>query len=135
MGLKVYSELFIPSHKDISNFYTHSSEESVGEFGCQEYIGSRNKLGYGVFEYQGVTVLSHRFMYYLYHCQNGQPMPEVVRHKVCDWLSCCRIDHLEGGTPLDNAQDRDRKGRGTKGRIPSDEEKEKRIQLLKKVGE
>ena len=48
--------------------------------------------------------------------QENGPIPEglLVRHK-CDNRLCTNLDHLELGTIQDNVQDREDRGRGSKG--------------------
>lgn len=64
--------------------------------------------GYGRIRFNGVMVLAHRVAYEL---ANGSiPDGKNVLHS-CDVPPCCNPAHLWIGTPLDNARDRDMKGR------------------------
>ncbi len=77
---------------------------------CWEWQGGRRKK-YGRFKVAGKWLLPHRLAYYLQHCTD--PGRLLVCH-TCDNPICCNGAHLFAGTPLDNAVDRDRKGRGGK---------------------
>lgn len=75
---------------------------------CWEWTGSCNKWGYGQLQIDGSAVGAHRVSYELY---NGKiPDGLLVRHK-CDNRPCVNPGHLEVGTHLDNAHDRDERGR------------------------
>ena len=71
-------------------------------------MGQINDSGYGVFR-DGKQGAAHRWAY---RTEVG-PVPTgmFVCHK-CDNPPCVRPDHLFLGTPNDNVQDRERKGRG-----------------------
>lgn len=77
---------------------------------CWEWQGSRNAKGYGQFitSYRRATA-AHRWSY---EARYG-PIPSdmVVCHR-CDNPPCVRPDHLFLGTDMDNALDREHKGRG-----------------------
>lgn len=76
--------------------------------------GKKKKMGYGLFysdKYRR-TVLAHRMAYEL----SVGLIPDglhVLHH--CDNPSCVRPDHLFLGTETDNAADRNRKGRQSRG--------------------
>lgn len=82
--------------------------------GCWEWNGARSIFvkrkgeGYGVMRAQGKNQFTHRFSWEIH---NG-PIPNglLVLHK-CDNPPCVNPDHLFLGTYLDNARDRDSKGR------------------------
>jgi len=79
---------------------------------CWEWLGFKNKDGYGRFRTNKKVMLAHRFSYAHYK-NNGQPIPSnlcVCHH--CDNPGCVKPNHLFLGTHKDNAQDRNRKGRG-----------------------
>jgi len=67
--------------------------------GCVEWSGAKSK-GYGRVYLNGRDWLVHRLVYELYHGEK----PDVVRH-TCDNPACYNIEHLEGGTQLDNMRD------------------------------
>lgn len=79
--------------------------------GCWEWTNSRNIAGYGMLFYQGRSQPAHRVSWQIH----SGPIPEglFVCHQ-CDNPRCVRPSHLFLGTALDNARDRDRKGRAGK---------------------
>lgn len=81
--------------------------------GCWEWLGPRNKAGYGSLQWLNESTNSHRVAYKL---ANGEiPAGLYVRHK-CDNPPCCNPTHLFLGTCSDNAQDMVAKGRARKGK-------------------
>lgn len=81
---------------------------------CWEWMGATNALGYGSFFVEKVggvirTSLAHRMGYQL---EVGQiPAGALVLHS-CDNPPCVNPAHLSLGTNLDNAADRESRGRG-----------------------
>src|ERR1035437_6756985 len=74
-----------------------------------EWLNSIDRYGYGKVKLNGKMVGVHRISYELY---NGSiPAKMCVCHR-CDNRKCINPEHLWLGTHLDNAQDRDSKGRG-----------------------
>jgi hypothetical protein len=81
--------------------------------GCWMWLGGRFDRGYGRFNPEGkISVRAHR---YAWEVTNG-PIPDglIVCHR-CDVPLCVNPAHLFLGTHKDNAQDRERKGRGIYG--------------------
>lgn len=75
---------------------------------CWEWIGHRNRKGYGITQAGGKQRLAHRVAYEL---TNGPiPYGRCVLHR-CDNPACIRLDHLFLGTLADNNADMDAKGR------------------------
>lgn len=76
--------------------------------GCWLWTGHRGSGGYGRFWLNGKQVLAHRTSWEI---TNG-PIPDGLYacHR-CDNPPCVKPAHLFLGTALDNAEDRDRKGR------------------------
>ena len=78
--------------------------------GCWEWLGLKHPFGYGRFGRSGA--LAHRISY-AYH--NGPiTKSQCVCHS-CDNPSCVNPQHLFLGSRIDNNQDRQNKGRTTKG--------------------
>lgn len=79
--------------------------------GCWEWTGSRERRGHGKTQIAGKDVRVHRAVY---EALVG-PIPEgmLVCHH-CDNPPCFNPAHLFLGTPLDNSQDRVKKGRTTR---------------------
>ena len=81
---------------------------------CWEWTGYRDSYGYGRLNVrlrQGKRpVLAHRVSWVIAHRQRI-PRGMCVCH-TCDNPPCCNPAHLVLGTKLDNARDRDAKGRG-----------------------
>ena len=82
---------------------------TVTDAGCWGWNRSRNREGYGFLWVDGVTRRVHRLAYETW----VGPIPEglLVRHK-CDNPPCMNPEHLELGNDLDNAADRESRGRG-----------------------
>ena len=76
---------------------------------CMVWAGARNAKGYGFISIGGHRVKqAHRIAF---EVEKG-PIPEgmCVLHR-CDNPPCVKVEHLFLGTQLDNARDRDAKGR------------------------
>lgn len=87
--------------------------------GCWEWIGFKNKAGYGCIGYRDKTYLAHRISYEMYKNQNPEKMH--VLHK-CDNPPCVNPDHLWLGTDKDNRYDCINKKRNVKPPIMKGEE-------------
>lgn len=77
--------------------------------GCWEWTGAHSACGYGQLRSRGVTYYAHRVSMQI----AGVGLDEstwVLHH--CDNPPCVRPDHLFLGTPKDNSQDMNSKGRG-----------------------
>lgn len=86
---------------------------TVTPLGCWEYDGYRNsKNGYGRVSTSEGRTGAHRVSYKQHH--GDIPEGHYVRHK-CDNPPCINPEHLESGTPKQNMEDRDARGRGPKG--------------------
>lgn len=79
---------------------------------CWEWSGRRFSTGYGRIAGHR-TAYAHRKAYELTH--GTIPAGMHICHS-CDNPPCCNPAHLWLGTPKDNMHDRDRKGRGNKGK-------------------
>jgi hypothetical protein len=78
------------------------------------WTAARFSNGYGAFRLGERQVRAHRYAYETF----VGPIPEgyCICHR-CDNRPCCNPAHLFLGTHLDNAHDRERKGRGRYGTI------------------
>jgi hypothetical protein len=79
-----------------------------GEENCWEWLAGKWPSGYGAFSISNRNHISSRVSYQLY--VGDIPKGMHVLHK-CDNPGCVNPKHLFLGTPLDNALDRNRKGR------------------------
>lgn len=75
---------------------------------CWEWTGARTPAGYGKIGWAKQDTYAHRIAWMLTH--GAIPDGLHVLHR-CDNPPCCKPAHLFLGTPADNAQDRDKKGR------------------------
>ncbi len=77
---------------------------------CWVWTAGKLEKGYGAFALTPQKqVRAHRMAWMLTH---GNPPKHNICHH-CDNPPCCRPDHLFDGTHKDNADDRDRKGKGS----------------------
>ena len=88
----------------------------ISDNGCWEFTGPLHAHGYGRFTIYVSTLrpkkrkfVASRVAYAYYTGED--PGARLVCH-VCDNPRCINPDHLFLGTPKDNAQDREQKGRG-----------------------
>lgn len=80
----------------------------IDKNGCWNWLGGKDKDGYGKTTFKFKTYRPHRLAY----AATYGPIPEgqLVLHK-CDNPACCNPDHLFLGSQKDNIQDAIRKGR------------------------
>jgi hypothetical protein len=89
-------------------FFVNISHEHHAN-GCWEWIGLKNKYGYGKMRITSKDETAHRFSYKLFFGDIPEKM--LICHH-CDYPSCVNPEHLFLGTHMDNAKDRENKNRG-----------------------
>lgn len=84
----------------------------VKEDGCWEWLGAKDRDGYGAFSYAGRTQKAHRMAIKL----SGREIPPgmFACHR-CHNPSCVNPDHLYAGTPQQNVMDTVRAKRNRRG--------------------
>jgi len=96
------------TEKDKARFWSKVEVQAKGR--CREWLGCKNKGGYGVFRLNGKVYLAHRIAYVL---ANGSiPDGMLICHK-CDNRGCEEAEHFFVGEYKDNIQDMLKKGRGS----------------------
>lgn len=96
---------FMTIDKTIRRFWERV--DTTGD--CWLWTGACNPQGYGLLRSRTVAFLAHRMSYVL---TNGKiPSGLWVLHQ-CDTPACVNPNHLWLGTDLDNARDKQQKGRG-----------------------
>ena len=66
---------------------------------CHLWNAAKQKQGYGMFSYDGISLPAHRFAYLLH---KGQIAENMVVHQTCENNSCVNPDHLELQTKSQN---------------------------------
>lgn len=99
-----------PSASDIQRFLSHF--QALGPDECWVWKSSKTHFGYGHFYYDGKYISAHRFS--LIFQAVDVPDDACVLHR-CDNPSCVNPNHLFLGTRQDNMDDRNSKGRQSKG--------------------
>jgi hypothetical protein len=90
-------------YKDVQRFF----DKVRFTESCWEWSAGKYRRGYGHFWLNGKNVGAHRFAFAWGH---GAPAASHVLHR-CDNTSCVNPEHLYEGSDLDNAADRDSRGR------------------------
>ena len=79
--------------------------------GCWEWVGGKDKNGYGVFKGEVAGVLFNRAHRYSYALHTGDLLIDRQALHSCDNPSCVNPAHLSSGTNADNMRDKSLKGR------------------------
>jgi len=96
------------SHSDsITRFWSHVEINDL--FDCWNWTACKDRDGYGQFHFKSKQYKAHRVAWILSYGEIPEGL--IVCHH-CDNPSCINPTHLFLGTHLDNAKDRDLKGRG-----------------------
>lgn len=109
----------------INVMYKNTSEPDQN--GCINWLGNKDKLGYGRIVVNKRLQLVHRFSYFMYYGK----YPDNNACHICDNPSCVNPLHLFDGTHYDNVHDKIKKGRA----LPGDHSGEKngRAKLTKEL--
>lgn len=114
-GFQVFHYCNNPSCVNPSHLFLKTPQERFekkfvkgGANDCWEWIGSKDRYGYGHIQLDGWPQLAHRISYQLY--VGEIPIGLLICHH-CDNPSCVRPDHLFLGTDADNTRDCISKGR------------------------
>lgn len=82
--------------------------EMIPEHSCWEWVGYKDKDGYGRLKTNQRDLRAHRLSYELH--KGVIPIGKLICH-MCDNTSCVNPNHLFLGTRLDNSRDCIKKGR------------------------
>jgi hypothetical protein len=94
------------SDKDIMRFMDKVRAFAPGE--CWEWVGAKNRKGYGQIRHRGVLEIAHRFSYEM---ARGEFDKQFFVCHSCDNPSCVNPDHLFLGSNQDNVDDKMKKKR------------------------
>lgn len=90
----------------IEKFWSNISVKSADE--CWLWKKCTDKDGYGKTTIEDKDIRVHRYAYYLSY---GSLRKNLMVLHTCDNRLCCNPNHLYQGTALQNAKDRDTRGR------------------------
>lgn len=100
------SSLMVKDFNIINRFWSKVDIKNAWE--CWEWLGSKNKRGYGYFSIKRKPLYAHRYSWIIHN--DIIPYKNFICHK-CDNPSCVNPSHLFSGTPKDNVMDCVKKGR------------------------
>jgi len=89
-----------PKTKDVARFF---DKVKITKH-CWLWIASKNKKGYGGFDFKGKQILAHRFSYELF-VGAIEPGKQILHRRECGNPSCVNPNHLYMGTHTDNVRD------------------------------
>jgi hypothetical protein len=91
-----------PAEYDAAIVAKIKSRCRILENGCWEYLGTRNRQGYGYTTYYGKPISCHRLMQTI--ANGGIPDGHDVCHR-CDFPPCCNPGHVFSATTKGNVAD------------------------------
>jgi len=97
-------------HADPDKWFWTRVDRTAGDGACWPWLGRImvKRRGYGRLKFKGVHTAAHRMALIL---SSGENRQEEFACHTCDNPPCCNPAHLFWGTPLENTQDMDAKGR------------------------
>jgi len=98
--------------KDTIDRFFSKVDKTSNPNGCWDWLGLKHPFGYGRFCANKQIYLAHRLSYIIAY--GPITSSQCLLHK-CDNPQCVNPEHLQIGTRRENARDRDKKNRTTKG--------------------
>jgi hypothetical protein len=89
------------------------SKTKILDNGCIEFVGAKDKDGYGLFYVRGGKLTrAHRFAFSI---AKGEIQAGILVCHTCNFRACVNDQHLYAGTAQDNADDRVAAGNSPRG--------------------
>lgn len=98
----------IPIPSDLDRMKFQANVTAYGDNDCWDWVGRKDRDGYGQFQIQGKIRFAHRVSYFI---STGIDPEELCCLHHCDRPSCVNPGHLFLGSHKDNAADKVSKGR------------------------